>query len=83
MFSLSTDYSTDGLIKSCHQSDAEHFFFSERVVNRCNSLPQDVVDTGTVNAFKNSLDKLKKSKVSSWTYSPQNPRPKFGSLRYT
>jgi len=50
-------------IKSGSQSDTRHLFFTERVVNRWNSLPHDAVDTGTVNAFKNSLDELRKNKM--------------------
>ena len=33
------------------------FFFSERVVNEWNLLPQEVVDATFVNQFKNRLDK--------------------------
>ena len=33
-------------------------FFSQRVVNGWNRLPQDVVDAESVNCFKNRLDKL-------------------------
>lgn len=36
--------------------EAKHFFFN-RVVNVWNSLPCDVVDSTTVTAFKNRLDK--------------------------
>ena len=32
-------------------------FFSQRVVNEWNGLPEDVVIVGSVNAFKNALDK--------------------------
>lgn len=35
-------------------------FFSQRVVNAWNGLPQDVVDAITVNSFKNRLDKFDK-----------------------
>ena len=32
-------------------------FFSQRVVNEWNGLPEDVVIVGSVNGFKNALDK--------------------------
>ena len=32
-------------------------FFSQRVVNKLNELPQYVVEAESVNAFKNRLDK--------------------------
>ena len=32
-------------------------FFTNRVINNWNSLPEDVVLSGTINAFKNALDK--------------------------
>jgi len=33
------------------------FFFSQRAVNRWNSLMQDEVDAPTINSFKNYLEK--------------------------
>ena len=33
-------------------------YFANRVVNNCNSLPDNVVGAGTLNMFKNSLDRL-------------------------
>ena len=38
--------------------DVRKFFFSQRVVNEWNLLPQEVVDATSVNLFKNRLDKL-------------------------
>lgn len=35
-------------------------FFSQRVVNSWNKLPQEVVDADTINCFKNRLDKFDK-----------------------
>ena len=32
-------------------------FFSQRVINQCNDLPEVVVKAKTLNSFKNSLDK--------------------------
>ena len=36
--------------------DVRKFFFSQRVVNEWNLLPQEVVDATSVNQFKNRLD---------------------------
>ena len=35
-------------------------FFSNRVVNKWNSLPQEVVDAKSINEFKNKFDNLNK-----------------------
>jgi len=32
------------------------------VVNRCNSLGQETVDVGSINSFKDRLDKIRKNK---------------------
>jgi len=34
------------------------YFFTNRIVNACNSLPDTVVMSETVNQFKNKLDKF-------------------------
>ena len=39
--------------------DVRKFFFSQRVVNEWNLLPQEVVDATSVNQFKNRLDKFR------------------------
>jgi len=36
-------------------------FFSSRVINSWNGLPQDVIEATSVNMFKNRLDKLWKN----------------------
>jgi len=36
--------------------DIRKFFFSQRVVNSWNALPQHVVDAESINLFKNALD---------------------------
>jgi len=41
--------------RSCH--DSRLFFFSQRAVNRWNSLMRDEVDATTINSFKNYLEK--------------------------
>jgi len=36
--------------------DLRRFIFSERVIDRWNSLPQHVIDSASINAFKNGLN---------------------------
>ena len=43
------------LVKNCEQ---RHQFFSNRVVNNWNSLPEDKVHSGNVNIFIARLDKF-------------------------
>jgi len=56
-----------------------NIFFSNRVIDRRNSLDQDAVDAPILNCFKNRLNKLDpQGWVSSWT-GPLNPRrPRVG-----
>jgi len=49
----------------CHL-DLRRSFFSYRVIDRWNDLPQSIIDSGTINTFKNGLNKLRK-RASSWT----------------
>jgi hypothetical protein len=44
------------VMKRC-RTDTRKFFFSQRVVQHWNGLPQQVVDATSVNSFKNRLDK--------------------------
>ena len=39
-------------------------FFTERLVNRWNSLDNNTVNASTVNSFKNGLQRLKQSRIS-------------------
>jgi len=43
--------------------DIRKYFFSERVVNRWNKLPQDDVDQTTVNGFKRTLKRRRSVEV--------------------
>jgi len=43
--------------------DLRHHFFSSRVIDRWNSLPQSVIDCNTLNCFKNGLDKMRNTKM--------------------
>ena len=61
-FHLSTiGYQTRGhslkIAKQRTRLDLRKHFFSQRVVNEWNSLPQHVIEASTVNMFKNRLDK--------------------------
>lgn len=46
------------LIKVRSNLDIRKYFFSQRVVNIWNKLPQNIVEADTVNSFKNRLDKF-------------------------
>ena len=48
------------LVKKRCNGDIRKHFFSQRVVNPWNGLPQDVVDADSVNCFKNKLDRFDK-----------------------
>ena len=56
-------------------ADVTQDFFSVRVLNCWNSLPQSAVQVNTVNCFKNQLEKLGNTQMDffSWTISPLNP----------
>jgi ribonuclease P/MRP protein subunit RPP40 len=46
------------LLKNRSRVDLRKNFFSQRVINSWNCLPQNVVDADTINCFKNRLDKF-------------------------
>jgi len=48
------------LVKRRCNLDIRKYFFSQRVVNTWNNLPQSVVDADSVNSFKNRLDQFDK-----------------------
>jgi len=39
------------------------YFFSNKVINRWNALEQSAVDASSINAFKNSLEKVRSNRV--------------------
>ena len=50
-----------------------YYFFSNRVVNRWNKLNQQIFGAVSLNAFKNGLDKLTKTKMGffvDWSATP-------------
>lgn len=51
------------LIKPHCSTDVRRFFFSVRVINKWNSLPQETVDASSVNMFKNQLDRIRNSRM--------------------
>ena len=63
-FEISTLGKTRGhslkLVKKRSSGELRKQFFSQRVVNSWNMLPQKVVDADTINGFKNKLDKFGK-----------------------
>ena len=66
-FQRSTVSSTRGhdwkLVKPFCKKDSRLHFFSLRVINRWNSLSQDLVDSTSVNSFKSGLEKLRFRKM--------------------
>jgi len=49
--------------------DTRRFFFSEGVIDRWNCLDQEAIDSSTVNSFKNSLERIRKTRMGFlWTH---------------
>ena len=46
------------LVKNRSNGNLRKYFFSQRIVNCWNSLPQEVVEADSINCFKNRLDKF-------------------------
>ena len=63
-FELSQNERTRGhslkLIKRRCNGELRRHFFTQRVIDSGNSLPQIVVDADTINTFKNRLDEFDK-----------------------
>ena len=61
-FKLSENTKTRGhtmkLVKTRTRLDCRKYFFTNRVIDNWNSLPQYVVDAPSINAFKNRYDSL-------------------------
>ena len=63
------------LLKPRCQSTLRQCFFSQRVIDRWNRLPREVVTATTVNSFKNRLDKAFKT----YMYRIEEPPAQFWS----
>ena len=67
MFVVDGSHRTRGhskkLIKNRSSCNIRKHFFCERVINRWNSLPQESVEAVSVNSFKNSLGKLRMTRM--------------------
>ena len=61
--SHSTRGHTSKLAKRTCNQDCRLHFFSHRVLNRWNSLTQELVDSESVNSFKSGLEKLRKRQM--------------------
>ena len=68
-FNISSITNTRGhsakLVKARCQMDIRRFFFCERVIDRCNCLNQETIDSGTDNTFKSNLD-IRKTRMQRW-----------------
>jgi hypothetical protein len=56
------------LTKRQSKTDIKMFSFSARVINRWNCLPQDAVDSTSVNGFKGHLQRLRSSKMGFYEH---------------
>ena len=45
--------------KNRSKSNIRKYFFSQRVVNEWNKLPENVIEAESINSFKNRYDKYK------------------------
>jgi len=66
-FHVAAESSTRGhswkFVKKSCWSDTRLYFFSQRVVNRWNSLSQAEGDAPSINSFKNHLEKRRKRQM--------------------
>ena len=71
MFTLSSNTVTRGhtakIMKNRCQLDLSRHFFSESVTDRWNRLPQQVINSTTVNAFKSGLDRIRSASIGFFT----------------
>jgi len=49
--------------KHCCTKDIRKYFFSNRVINRWNSLPDHIVQASSINAFKYGLQKMRSTRM--------------------
>jgi len=55
--------------------DSRKYFFSHRLVERWNSLDQEMMDATSMNAFKGRLDKLRQTRMDFLWTNPLSRRP--------
>jgi len=71
MFTFSDNTRTRGhsakIAKNRSRLDVRRDFFCERVIDRWNSLDQCVIDSTTVNAFKNGLERTRNASIGFFT----------------
>jgi len=71
MFTISNVTVTRGhtakITKNRCRLDLRRHFFSERVIDRWNRLPQHIIDSVTLNAFKSGLDRLRSALIGYFT----------------
>lgn len=71
MFTLSHVTVTRGhtakITKNRCRLDSRRHFFSERVIDRWNRLPQHIIDSTTLNAFKSGLDRMRFASIGFFT----------------
>jgi len=51
------------LIKKYSKGNTRHYFFTERVISRWNSLPQEAVCAPSINAFKGHLTRIRNKRM--------------------
>ena len=56
------------LKKMYTRTDLHHYFFPQRVIDWWNDLPEEIVKAGSVNEFKNHIDKHFKDHPVVFTY---------------
>ena len=62
------------LVKHRSKLELRHNFFTERLINRWNSLDQQSLDVDSVNCFKNHLQRLRNTRMGFFVdWSPVNP----------
>ena len=55
---------TQKLFKRRSKLEVRRNFFSQRIVDKWNKLPQEVIDSPSTNAFKNRYDKFYRKDMS-------------------
>ena len=73
------------LVKDRSRLDTRKYFFSQRVVNGWNSLPAEVINSTSVNSFKNAYDRYSTTAKIWTTEADQRPvhQPTSTSTSFT